>query len=76
MKPMKFQSVDKSEEIVVVCKSIFRVMQIADLPYGDEKADGQVYEYHYDVIINGEFGRLDEDELNEALEEMKFVEGE
>jgi hypothetical protein len=75
MKPMKFQSVDKSKEIIVISKDVYRIGHVKEMFWGDNNVDGEVYEYCYEVIVNGEYSRLDKYELTEALQDMKFVEG-
>ena len=76
MEPLKFKSTKNDEYLIIVCKSISRIAQLKEMYWGDNNVDGQAYEYRYDVIVNGDFATLDEYELSEALEDMKYVEGE
>ena len=73
MKPMKFESIEGDDELVIISKSIYRIMDVKNIPYGDTREEGKVYEYSYDVILNGVFMRYDEEGLDVMVEDMKFV---
>ena len=73
---IKFKSMNNNDELIILSKHIFRIMEIKDMPYGDHRADGKVWEYSYDIVFNGEFMQLGEDELQECIENMKIVVGE
>jgi hypothetical protein len=76
MKPIKFRSHDNKKEMIILYKSIVNVRRtISDTnDYGEGHRD--VYIYHYEVILNGTWCILQEDDLEEILHNMKFVEQE
>lgn len=74
MKPMKFKSTNNDDYLIIISKFISRIAHLKEMHWGDNNCDGQAYEYCYDVIVDGYFVTLDEYELKEALEDMKFVE--
>ena len=78
MKPIKFKSTKNNDTFIIISKDIFRIMDVPDMYYGDggNNKDGKVYEYIYDIIFNGELIHLLQDELDEAMEDMKHFVGE
>jgi hypothetical protein len=75
MKAMRFKSVvNEKEELIIVSKHISRIMKVEKMPWGDNTANGEVYEYHYEVISDGTLCELDDQQLQAYLDNMKFVE--